>query len=98
MESAKSIDARRNLKNSTFDKAFRVLIVWPVMTACVFTMFTALFMHKMFFMPNGWQLFGTIGLVCGLQEKRWHNTIGYTTVAIFTIAGIALGIWADHGI
>ena len=98
MESAKSIDARRGLKNSTFDKAFRVLIVWPVMAACVFTMFTALFLHKMFFMPNGWQLFGTLGLAGGLQEKRWHNTIGYTTVALFTIAGILLGIWGDHGI
>lgn len=96
MESAASIDARRKLKNSTFDKAFRIVIVWPVMAACLFTIFTALFLHKLFFMPSGWQLFGLAGLAGGLQEKRWHNTIGYVTVAVFTLLGVGLGVFADY--
>ncbi len=95
MESAKSIDARRNLKNSTFDKAFRVIIVWPVMAACLYSIAMMIIFHRIPFMLSGWQLFGIIGLAGGLQEKRWHNTIGYFTVAIFTIAGIAVGIFLD---
>lgn len=96
MESAKSIDARRGLENSTFDKAFRIIIVWPVMAACIYSIVFMLIWHKIPFMPSGWQLFGTIGLVCGLQEKRWHNTISYKSVAIFTLVGIGLGIYADY--
>lgn len=98
MESARSIDARRGLKNSSFDKAFRVLIVWPVLAGLYYSLFMIVVFHTIPYMPSGWQLFGVSGLVGGLQEKRWHNTIGYTTVAIFTIAGIGLGIWADGGI
>lgn len=97
MESAASIDARRKLKNSTFDKAFRVVIVWPLMAACIFTVITIVVFHKMFFMPSGWELFGLAGLGGGLQEKRWHNTIGYKTVAVLMIIGIAVGAYIDGG-
>lgn len=95
MESTKSIDARRGLENSSFDKAFRVIIVWPVIAACIYSIAFMLILHKIPFMPSGWQLFGTIGLAGGLQEKRWHNTIGYKAVAVFTILGVGVGIFLD---
>jgi len=90
--SAASIDARRGLENSRFDKTLRVVVVWPVMGACLYSIFFMVVYHKIPFMPAGWQLFGVVGLAGGLQEKRWHNTIGYFTVAILTALGIGAGI------
>lgn len=48
-------------------------------------------------MPSGWELWGAIGLGGGLQEKRWHNTIGYKTVCVFMLVGIAAGAYFDGG-
>ncbi len=84
----------RNLKNSQLDLVIHGIVVGTVMTWCISTLAYIAVKHSMFYMPNGIVLFGSVFCAGALQEKRWHNTIGYPVVIALTALGICVGVLA----